>query len=150
MANVGPRVPIRERFMRHVDTSGDCWLWTGSKDRAGYGRFSVSASLRAQSAARVSYELFVGPIPEGMTIDHVAARGCTSRACVNPQHLEPVTQGENVMRSPTSSSGRNIRKTRCPRGHVYDTKRPDGSRRCSICDAATESRRVRDRTRKAA
>jgi hypothetical protein len=143
------RAPIKERFMRHVDTSGDCWLWTGSLDRAGYGRFTVSADRRAQSAARVSYELFVGPIPEGMTIDHVAARGCTSTACVNPAHLEAVTQGENVMRSPTSVSGRNIRKTHCPRGHAYDTIR-NGARRCSVCDAETERRRIRDRTRKVA
>ena len=137
--------------MAHVDTTGECWLWTGSLDGAGYGRFTVSAERRARQAYRIAYELFVGPIPEGLTLDHL----CRVRRCVNPAHLEPVTQGVNVMRSPLSVSGRNIRKAHCPRGHAYDYRRPDGCRRCSQCEKAqmqarNERRRLERQARKEA
>jgi hypothetical protein len=136
-----PRWPERsvlERLLSHVEIADDgCWVWTGSLDDNGYARFTVSAEQRAKPAYRVAYELIAGPVPDGLTLDHL----CRNRACVNPEHLEPVTQGENVMRSPLSVSGRNIRKTHCPRGHAYDRRRPNGSRRCSRCDKAADARR---------
>lgn len=74
--------------------SGACWQWTASIiHTTGYGAFGVEG--RKRGAHRVSYELVIGPIPDGLTIDHL----CNNRRCVNPSHLEPVTQGENVRRA---------------------------------------------------
>jgi len=94
-------------------------------------------------AHRVSYELEVGPIPEGLELDHVKKRGCRSTRCVAVEHLEPVTNVENNLRS-NSMSARNARKTECLNGHEFNEAntrtRPDGQRDCRVC--------VRDRRRK--
>lgn len=104
-----------ERFWAKVDKSGPggCWLWTAWLS-GGYGRFRVGPRL--VYAHRLAYELLVGPIPEGLELDHVRARGCTSKACVNPAHLEPVTHRENVLRG-DSPSALLARATHCGRGH---------------------------------
>lgn len=86
--------PLRDRLMEkvRVDANG-CWLWTASIRANGYGQFVHQGSPR--QAHRVSYECLVGPIPEGLHIDHL----CFVRHCVNPAHLEPVTQAENNRRA---------------------------------------------------
>jgi len=94
------------RFWSHVDAAGDCWVWTGSKDRAGYGR--TWRSTAPFPAHRVAYELLVGPIPAGLVIDHL----CRNPACVNPDHLEPVTHRVNILRGHAPS----IRSHRMARG----------------------------------
>lgn len=89
-----PRPTDEERFWSKVDKSGDCWLWTaGISGGTGYANFHWLG--RTQSAHRVSYMLAVGPVPEGMTLDHL----CRVRHCVNPSHLEPVTLAENIRRT---------------------------------------------------
>ncbi len=75
-----------------LEPSSECWLWTGSK-RGGYGRLRLSATGSVE-AHRASYEYHVGPIAEGLVIDHL----CRNRACINPAHLEPVTNRENIRR----------------------------------------------------
>lgn len=88
-----PPAPVADRFWRLVDKSGDCWLWMGAKWK-GYGQFGVQQSPGVwplRKAHRVAYELIVGPIPDGMQLDHL----CRNPSCVNPDHLEPVTNREN-------------------------------------------------------
>ena len=67
------------RFMAKVLGTSECWIWRGSKDKCGYGRFRRANNF-LDGAHRFAYEQFVGPIPEGMEIDHVKERGCVSRA----------------------------------------------------------------------
>jgi len=106
----------------------DCWLYLGPFNPQGYGIYCM------KMAHRLAYESFVGPIPDGLTIDHL----CRTRHCINPRHLEPVTNKENVLRG-ESLSAINAKKTHCPKGHPYFGKnlliRPAGSRSCRACAA---------------
>jgi hypothetical protein len=141
--NPRPRTHPAERVMaRLVAGHGGCWIFTGAT-RNGYG--AVMHAGYTQYAHRVIYEDRVGPIPEGLTLDHVKARGCTSRRCVNPDHLEPVPAGINSLRGEGAAT-QNARKTACPQGHPYDVRWADGSRRCSRCrNAAKSAARARRR-----
>lgn len=112
-----------------------CWEWTGAKVRGGYGRYRLGGGGREVMAHRYAYEELVGPIPEGMVLDHL----CRNTACVNPDHCEPVTHAENVRRgcSGAVNGARERGKTHCPQGHPYDrantyTSRA-GSRHCRAC-----------------
>lgn len=82
---------VEERFWAKVDKSGDCWLWTAST-RNGYGQFFDGE--RIEYAHRFVYARFVGPLMPGLKIDHL----CRTPACVNPAHLELVTNAENIRR----------------------------------------------------
>jgi hypothetical protein len=108
---------VRERFaaMYTVTPSG-CWEWHRSLDGKGYGTFGIKIDgvWRTVKAHRVSYEIHVGPIPEGLQLDHL----CRNRACCNPSHLEPVTNRENGLRG-ESPCALNARVTHCPKGHEY-------------------------------
>lgn len=84
------------RLAKYVTKTETCWLWTGSTDGNGYGQTRIN--YRLVPAHRWAYEAFIGPIPPGMVLDHVAARGCTFKTCVNPAHLEPVTHPVNIAR----------------------------------------------------
>lgn len=122
---------LRERFEAKVDRSPNdsgCWLWTGALGPNGYARIRAGGKDEPTLMAhRVAYELYVGPIPEGFTIDHVKKRGCVHRHCMNPAHLEPVTRGENSLRG-DSPSVRAWRSGRCARGHDLSTawRKPNG------------------------
>jgi hypothetical protein len=142
----GRAVPatVEERFWAKVDKDDGtgCWLYTGRPNSRGYGWFTIGA--HGVLVHRLAYELLVGPIPEGMTLDHVKERGCTSRLCVKavadehgPAHLEPVTNAENVLRG-DGWGARNARKTHCPKGHPYSGANlrisPKGYRVCRECE----------------
>lgn len=85
-----------------------CWHWQGALNSRGYGCFGVRGV--SQLSHRVAYEALVGPIPGGLTIDHL----CREKRCVNPAHLEPVTARENIARAAEQN-----RPTHCPYGHEY-------------------------------
>jgi HNH endonuclease len=128
------RRPDNERFWKFVQTSDDCWLWIGSSGRRGYGRFSIreGESFKSVQAHRFAYELLIGPIPEGLVLDHIE---CDNPRCVNPGHTIPATSAQNILRG-TSPSALNARKTHCKNGHPFtdsNTYFYNGTRSCIIC-----------------
>lgn len=106
----------------------DCWYWLGSKVQTRgliYG--THWDGIRNRRAHIVMYESEVGPVPDGMELDHL----CRNTLCVNPGHLEPVTHRLNILRG-ESPGAKNAKKTHCPKGHSYDAK--DAIRRyCKLC-----------------
>ena len=138
---------FEERFWNRVDKGAGpdaCWPWTGGTTAKGHGiakcppeRLGGGAGTTAH---RIAYMLLVGPIPDGMHLDHL----CRNPPCCNPAHLEPVTHAENLRRGRQAQSER----TECANGHAYDdantawyTKGPRaGTRRCRACQRARENR----------
>jgi hypothetical protein len=119
----GSSLEVRLFYRRRVTESG-CWEYTGSVNPHGYGRITFEG--KHVLTHRASYELFVGPIAEGLQIDHL----CRNRACFNPEHLEPVTHRENVRR------GQRHAVTHCPKGHEYagdNLYLQQGKRSCKTC-----------------
>lgn len=101
-----------ERFWAKVEKTETCWLWIAGRQADGYGSITVGGS--GKLAHRVAYELVVGPIAKDLTLDHL----CRVRHCVNPAHLEPVTNRVNILRgvSPTAQCAQ---QTSCKRGHPF-------------------------------
>lgn len=122
----------------------ECLLFAGYKNTIGYGQifYSVSGKTKYQYAHRVAYESFVGPIPDGLVIDHL----CSVRCCINPTHLEAVTASVNTLRG--EGVRRNALKTHCPKGHEYTPENTfiSGSpwRRCRECERARSRQYYRD------
>lgn len=125
------RPTLIERFWSKFtrDAATGCWQWMAATS-GGYGKVSVGGSPRY--AHRVAYELLVGPIPDGLDIDHL----CRNRACVNPAHMEPVPRSVNVLRG-VSPAALNAGKLRCCRGHEFTPEntltQPSGARACRRC-----------------
>ncbi len=130
---------IPDRIRSKIEFTDTCWLWTAATSH-GYGR--VQWDGRLHQAHRVVYELLVGSIPEGLTIDHL----CRVRNCVNPEHMEPVTNRENILRG-EAPSALHAKKTHCPQGHPYSEENTfvaNGSRNCKKCNN-TRTRRWREK-----
>lgn len=138
---------LPDRITTNVVVIGECWIWTGFCNPRGYGTIHFVGADGGPKTTRLIhravYELLVGPIPEGLTLDHL----CRVRNCINPAHLEPVSNRTNILRG-VGLSAQNARKTHCVRGHplwgenliIYD------HRRCRIC--TLENQRVNRRKRK--
>lgn len=135
----GPRpLPLSERIERNsLIVASGCWVWLGASTKGGYGLINVRQLNKC--AHRVSYETYIGPIPDGLTIDHL----CRFTLCVNPAHLEPVSITENILRG-QGPSARQARQTCCPKcGGEYSRHstcvrgRVKVYRRCRRC--ATEN-----------
>lgn len=122
-----------------VDAETGCWNWTGYINRDGYGVGSLKR--KSGAAHRLVFAFHKGPIPEGLTLDHL----CRNRRCVNPDHLEPVSIRENLLRGDTFQA-RNAAKTHCIHGHPLSGNNlyihpGRGVRDCRIC------RRLANRSR---
>jgi hypothetical protein len=143
MARTYTRIHPHERFWAQVERTDGCWNWTGYVEPKGYGRFSPMSgrdpNKRSFQAHRYAYEMVIGPIPEGLEIDHL----CRNRRCIRPEHLEAVTHLENLERGET----RVARKfdTHCQRGHPFSGdnlgRQPSGRRYCKTCYNAARRRR---------
>ena len=126
------KLSAEERMLRYFTpgTPEECWEWTGAKTGLGYGNFYVAG--RTVRAHRFVYEAARGAIPDGLVLDHL----CRNPKCVNPAHLEPVTQRENILRGASDISSRATR-THCKRGHALAGENLQisklGHRQCAEC-----------------
>jgi hypothetical protein len=130
----------QERLDEHTDNSGDCWIWTGSRHRQGYGRIRVDDKLRLSHV--VTYELIHGPIPLGMKVCHT----CDNPPCRRPSHLFLGTQRDNIIDAVRKGRLNNYRKgpehhyslrSCCKHGHAYtadNTRVHNGARICRTCE----------------
>lgn len=120
--------PVDERFWEKVEKADNCWVWRGTLLPTGYGAMRILD--RMILAHRLSYILLHGSIPPGLQIDHL----CRNRACVRPDHLEAVTQAENLMRIPRPGRGTTRRSELCVRGHILPPLVPGKYLNCPECD----------------
>jgi hypothetical protein len=149
---VGKRIPIEIRFWSRVDETAGCWWWTAQLSAEAYGLLPMQGEdglWRPAFAHRIGYMLLVGPIPEGLTLDHEChnqddtcpgGRNCFHRSCVRPDHLIPRLAGPNAIRGGAHYAN----ATHCKWGHPFDEANtyigPNGQRWCRAC----RNRRARE------
>jgi hypothetical protein len=136
---------VKRFWQRVIKLENGCWEWTGKINNYGYG--ICQFNKKEKPAHCVAYAWKYGPIPNGLVADHT----CRNRRCVNPDHVEPVTNIVNVLRG-ESPFAQKKRQTHCIHGHPLTGPnlriRPDGHRACRACarDASTRYRRQRKET----
>lgn len=135
-------ITVEQRFWSKAEIGPGCWLWKAHRTPRGYGYFWKDGRL--VPAHRVAYELTNGPIKQPLVIDHL----CRNPQCVNPAHLELVSQAVNIKRGMQYATTANSKKTHCLHGHSLTAENlaqgQRGRRQCKTC------RRLRDRKRRAA
>lgn len=136
---------VAKKFWASVDKSANCWNWIGWLDSHGYG--TLHFGYKHHRAHRISFEIHGGTLDQSMVLDHL----CRNRKCVNPDHLEQVTNVENVMRG-VSGPAINATKTHCKEGHellgsnlYVDTSCKNPKRKCKTCMRAATRRYVERR-----
>ena len=136
-----PRLPERFWAKCMPEPMSGCWLWFARRNRDGYGSVARRLPVPGRrkwspySAHRWAYQHLVGPSPDGLQLDHK----CRVRCCVNPAHLEPVTQQENIRR------GVHVFVTNCKHGHPFDeanTYRVRGRRQCRTCNRNRQAKHL--------
>ena len=141
-------LPAVRLFDQVGEAPTGCWYWLGYVGSNGYGYIKVSGRLLLTH--RYAYELFRGPVPTGLELDHL----CRNTTCCNPSHLEPVTHAENVRRGVSGEANRRrqLARTHCARGHEWtseNTKQTPRQRKCRTC-IRQDSERARQRRKDAA
>lgn len=138
-------IPPIDRLMRWVVVDGTCWRATRGLRRDGYCQIQLTGKRAPKVLGhRLVFEHFVGPIPGGLELDHVWARGCRFRSCVNPAHLEPVTRPVNIRRGTQAARAAEYyerywtNRTHCDNGHELavvgiHVESPSGHRQCRAC-----------------
>jgi hypothetical protein len=141
-----PPAPMKERLAAQTrEAPNGCHHWTGMINATtGYG--TIGLNNVNNYVHRLAYTIFVGPIPEGMKIDHVCHNGdpkcrgeviCMHRRCLNPEHLEAVPHRQNILRSHLTVAGKNAKKTHCKYGHEFTPEntiwRDGDKRKCRAC-----------------
>ena len=131
------RETLRDCIDRKIspEPNSGCWLWTGAVGSHGYGQVGKTPEFNTTVVHKILYEEKFGPVPDGLELDHL----CRVRCCVNPDHLEPVTRRENIMRG-IAPSALQAKQSECKNGHplsgdnlrTYKTKYGIG-RKCKIC-----------------
>lgn len=128
-------------FVSRCALPNECWIWCGRVNENGYGWVSDNGKLRL--AHRVAYEKVKGSIPSGLVLDHL----CGVPGCVNPNHLEAVTQQENLRRG-NGVCAKRSRQTHCKNGHEFtpentarNSVRPT-HRKCKACQRAYDAKRI--------
>lgn len=118
-----------DRFWNKVSKTDTCWIWTACTNNEGYGVFSLDA--KSQKAHRLAYTWLVGEIPQGAVLDHT----CRVRNCVNPEHLEAVSDKTNILRG-NGMWRKRLEQTHCVRGHLLsgsNIRYEKNKRRCKTC-----------------
>lgn len=146
-------IPLLDRLLAKTNKNGDtfyngtaCWIWFGNINPDGYGQIHNTETDSNMGAHRAAYVLFKGPIPDGLTIDHL----CRRRNCVNPEHLECVSSKENTLRG-FGPGAINARKDECIRGHTFteeNTLSQKGGRLCKTCNMELQREHQRKLRRK--
>ena len=126
---------------RYEVADNGCWLWIGAKYSNGYGQTKIPGTRKFTGAHRLSYQIHISAIPNGLVLDHL----CGNKGCVNPTHLEVVSQKENLRRAGTTDrivamAHERHEAKHCSRGHLLDGENlyvyPNGKHRaCKICMA---------------
>lgn len=139
MTSLKKYIPPETKEYPYTIDANECWVGCGTNNGNGYRRIwfrDLAGKKTGAQAHRLFYEMVNGKIPEGLVIDHL----CRNPGCVNPEHLEAVTEKENTLRG-EGTSAVNARKTRCKRGHKFTHTNPDGMRVCGVCGRARAVRR---------
>lgn len=146
--------PYRGRDPGWIIDGNGCHIWIGGTGPDGYARVNIKENgrFRSRLVQRIRYEREIGPIPEGLVLDHYV---CDNGAggCCNPRHCRPVTRRENVLRGNNQAAWQ-LARTHCPRGHplagdnlIQSKFRRRGERECRTCHNERQRRRRRDRNR---